>query len=132
VVAGVFLRVLFPTSEDPRRPGLPHIGYVVTGSRAEVIVAYTTSQPWPSHTPLPAGVRLFTYDEAARLNQSRGFLLRLDVIARLPLTSSWFPGLDAGEAAIIAVAPMPLQRELRAMAENLARRRRDLIQMRGP
>jgi hypothetical protein len=132
VVPGAFLRVLFPTSEAPRRPGLPHIGYVLTGSPIEVIVAYTTSQPWPSHTKLPAGMRVFTTDEAARLNQSRGFLLRLDVIARLPLTSSWFPDLNAGEAAIIAVAPMPLQRELRAMAENLERRRRELIRMRGP
>jgi hypothetical protein len=96
------------------------------------MVAYTTSQPWPSDVPLPAGARLFTADEAARLNQSRGFLLRLDVIARLPLTSSWFPALDAGEAPIIAVAPPQLQRELRLMADNLIRRRRDLIQIRGP
>jgi hypothetical protein len=54
---------------------------VLTVANQEAIVAYTTSQPWPAGTPLRAGVRLFDAREAARLNQSRSFMLRLDVLA---------------------------------------------------
>ena len=86
MVPGAFVRVLFPTREKPRQPGLLHIGYVLGTTAGEAMVAYTTSQPWPAGTPLPAGVRLFDADEAARLNQSRAFFLRLDVLAKLPLT----------------------------------------------
>lgn len=131
MVPGAFIRVLFPTSEKPRQPGLLHIGYVLGGTRTEVMVAYTTSQPWPAGTPLPAGVRLFTAEEAVKLNQSRRFLLRLDVLAKLPMTAAWFPDIGEKDQGIIAVAPARLQEELTALAANLVRRRRDLIQMRG-
>ena len=129
--AGAFVRVLFPTGEKPRRPGLLHIGYVLGGTATEAMVAYTTSQPWPVGTPLPAGVRVFDAEAAARLNQSRAFLLRLDVLARLPLTEAWFPDLGQADQGVVAVAPGRLQEELTDIAMNLVRRRRALIQMRG-
>ncbi len=131
MVPGAFVRVYFPTQEKPRQPGLLHIGYVLGSTAREVMVAYTTSQPWPADTPLPAGVRLFTAAEAVRLNQSRAFLLRLDVLAKLPQTVSWFPDIEQEGRGIIAVAPSRLQEELTDLAANLLRRRRDLIQMRG-
>lgn len=131
MVPGAFVRVYFPTQEKPRQPGLLHICYVLGSTAREVMVAYTTSQPWPANTPLPAGVRLFTADEAARLNQSRPFLLRLDVLAKLPQTAAWFPDIGQEGQGVIVVAPNRLQEELTDLATNLLRRRRDLIQMRG-
>ena len=131
MVPGAFVRVMFPTREKPRQPGLPHIGYILGGTGTEVMVAYTTSRPWPSGTPLPAGARLFDRAEAASLNQSRAFLLRLDVLAKLPMTEPWFPTLTHPGQGIIAVAPARLREELTDLATHLARRRRDLIQMRG-
>jgi|SRR5665213_2201579 len=132
MVPGAFVRVLFPTSEKPRQPGLLHVGYVLGVTPHEAMVAYTTSQPWPAEVPLPAGARVFTLEEAARLNQSRAFLLRLDVLARLPLTRAWFPDLIRSDQGLIAVAPASLQVELVKFAANLARRRRELMQLRGP
>lgn len=132
IAPGTFVRVLFPTRERPNVPGLLHIGYVLIVANREAIVAYTTSQPWPAGTPLPAGARLFDLQEAARLNQSRGFLLRLDILARLPLTKAWFPDIDRPNAGAIAVAPASLQAELTRIATNVVRRRRDLLDMRGP
>jgi len=52
MVPGAFVRVLFPTQEKPRRSGLLHIGYVLGGTASEALVAYTTSQPWPTDTPI--------------------------------------------------------------------------------
>jgi hypothetical protein len=131
MVPGAFVRVYFPTHEKPRQPGLLHIAYVLGGTAAEVMVAYTTSQPWPATVPLPAGARLFDREEAAALNQSRAFMLRLDVLAKLPVTEAWFPDLALPRQGVIAVASARLQDELTDLATNLVRRRRSLIQMRG-
>jgi hypothetical protein len=131
ILPGTFVRVLFSTREQPHVPGLLHIGYVLTVANQEAIVAYTTSQPWPAGTPLPAGVRLFDAPEAARLNQSRAFILRLDVLARLPLTRALFPDMEQRDRGIIAVASASLRNELTHLATNLVRRHRDLLQMRG-
>ncbi|HUB10492.1 MAG TPA: hypothetical protein VMB34_00925 [Acetobacteraceae bacterium] len=131
---GTFVRVLFPTREKPRAPGLLHIGYVLifAARQQEVIVAYTTSQPWARDVPLPAGARLFDTREAASLNQSRPFLLRMDLLARLPATSRWFPDLDAYNRAVIATASPALQSELTHLAVNIGRWHRELLEMRGP
>jgi hypothetical protein len=131
MVPGVFVRVLFPTHEKPRRPGLLHIGYVLGNTLTDTLVAYTTSQPWPARIPLPAGARLFDAGEAAALNQSRAFILCLDILAKLPLTAVWFPDIDAANQGVIAVAPARLQEELSDLAMNLVRRRRSLVQMRS-
>jgi len=131
MVPGAFIRVMFPTHEKPRQPGLLHVGYVLGSTATEAMVAYTTSQPWAPNVPLPAGVRLFDVAEAARLNQTRAFVLRLDVLAKLSLTEAWFPDIRQPDCGVIAVAPARLQEELTDLATNLVRRRRDLIQMRG-
>jgi len=132
VMPGAFVPVLFPTREAPTQPGLPHIGYVLGVASGHAMVAYTTSQPWPPDIPLPAGARLFDAEAAARLNQSRAFTLRLDVLAKLPFTRAWFPHIDQPNHGIIAVAPASMQEELTRPATNLVRRRRDLLDMRGP
>ena len=131
MVPGAFVGVYFPTHAKPRKPGLLHIGYILANSPLEAMVAYTTSQPWPAGIPLSAGIRLFTAEEAKRLNQSRPFVLRLDVLAKLPMTPAWFPDIAKEGQGIIAIAPGRLQEELTDLATNLVRRRRDLIQMRG-
>ncbi len=132
MVPGAFVRVLFPTREKPHRPGIPHIGYVLGITAGHAMVAYTTSQPWPADTPLPAGARVFDATEAARLNQSRAFLLRLDVLAKLPLTQAWFPDMQQSGRGVVAIAPTRLQAELTKLATNLVRRSRELLEMRGP
>lgn len=121
----------FAPREQPRQPGLLHIGYVLGSTASEALVAYTTSQVLPAGLPLPAGARLFTADEAYRLNQSRPFVLCLDLSAKLPLTKAWFPNVDGADQGIIAIAANRLQEELTDLAMNLLRRRRDVIQMRG-
>jgi hypothetical protein len=131
MVPGAFVRVLFPTPERPRQPGLLHIGYVLGSTATEVMIAYTTSQPWPDTVPLPAGARVFDAAEAKALNQSRPFILRLDVLAKLPLTPFWFPDIGQTDQGVIAVAPARLQEQITDLAMNLVRRRRALIQMRG-
>jgi len=131
MVPGAFVRVYFPTQEQPRQPGLLHIGYVLVATSREALLPYTTSQPWPAGSPLPAGVRLFDAAQAAALNQSRPFVLRLDILAKLPMTAPWFPDIDKPAQGVIAIAPRRLQEELVDLAANLVRRRRDLIEMRG-
>jgi hypothetical protein len=132
MVPGAFARVLFPTRQKPRRPGLLHVGYVMGIAAGHVVVAYTTSQPWPADMPLPAGARLFDVQEAARLNQSRAFVQRVDVLAKLPLTRDWFPDIERPNRGVIAIAPPALQAEIVQLAANLARRRLELVEMRGP
>ena len=131
MVPGAFVRVLFPTHEKPRQPGLLHIGYMLGSTASEAMIAYTTSQPWPAATPLPAGARFFDSDEAKSLNQSKPFILRLDVLAKLPINRAWFPDIEQSGQGIIAIAPVRLQEQLTDLAVNLVRRRRALIQMRG-
>jgi hypothetical protein len=69
--------------------------------------------------------------EAARLNQSRAFMPRLDALARLPMTRARFPDIDQPDDGVVARAPPSLQAELTRLATNLVRRRRDLLDIRG-
>jgi hypothetical protein len=131
IAEGAFAKTLFPTNERPRRPGLLHICYCLAVTRPVVLMAYSSSRPWPSGAPLPPGVRIFSAAEAARLNQ-RPFVLYLNRVARLPLTSDWFPELDAPSQGVVAVAPAALRDELLQTMMELAQRRRDLIQKLGP
>jgi len=131
LVPGAFVPVLFPTAEQPRVPGLLHIGYVIGATARDAVVAYTTSQPWPVDIPLPLGARVFSPAEAAALNQNRGFLLRMDLLARLPMTVMWFPDIAKPGQGVIAVAPAALQRELTALGAALLQRRREVVEMRG-
>ncbi|HZS83196.1 MAG TPA: hypothetical protein VFA50_09995 [Stellaceae bacterium] len=127
---GAFVKVLFPTAEQPRRPGLLHIGYCLAVAPPLALVAYTSSRSWPADVPLPLGVRVFGRDEAARLNQ-RPFVLYLKRIAKLPMTARWFPEMHEPSAGIVAVAPLPLRDELLDIVRELLRRRREAIRRFG-
>lgn len=82
--------------------------------------------------PLPLGVRLFTQQEAIALNQRRGFRLHLNRQARMPLTTRWFPKLDAPGQRVIAVAPERLRQELYEMTLDQLRRHERIIERLGP
>lgn len=96
-----------------------------------VLVAYTTSVPWPPNTPLPLGVRLFTRDEAAVLNQQRAFRLHLNRQARIPLDARWIPNLSGTNEGVIAVAPARLRQELYEMTLELVKRYEQNMQRLG-
>jgi hypothetical protein len=81
--------------------------------------------------PLPPGVRVFDRRTAAAIRQ-RPFVLYLNRIARLPLTSSWFPEIETPTQGVVAVAPAALRDELLLASIDLARRHRDLVQRLGP
>jgi hypothetical protein len=132
IAEGAFIEVLFPTTEKPRLPGLPHICYCLAIRPPLALVAYTTSAAWPPDTPLPFGVRLFRQQEAIALNQRRAFRLHLNRQARMPLTTRWFPKLDAPGQGVIAVAPERLRQELYEMTLDLLRRHERTIELLGP
>lgn len=111
IAEGAFVRALFPTSETPRQPGLPHICYCLAVRPPLALVAYSTSRPWPADAPMPLGVRVFSEPEAAALNQ-RPFVLHLHRQARLPLTRAWFPDIERPRQGVAAVAGAQLREEL--------------------
>lgn len=80
---------------------------------------------------MPFGVRLFTQEEAAALNQQRAFRLHLNRQARVPLTTRWLPNLEAANQGVIALAPARLREELYRMTPELVRRREQSIQRLG-
>ncbi len=121
---GAFLRVFFPTSGEPREPGLLHIGYCLAVRPPLALVAYTTSQPWPAGVPLPFGVRVFTRAEALALNQGRPFRLHLNRQARIAVSKRWLPDLDSPGQGVIAMAPAALMDELFRLALELEKRHR--------
>lgn len=131
VVEGAFVRVLFPTDEKPRQPGLLHIGYCLGTDGRQALIAYTTSRPWPSGLPVPRGVRVFKLQEARALNQ-KPFVLDLARLARLPLTAKWFPEIDMPANGVIARAGADLRAELFAIAQDLLENHRATMRLRGP
>jgi len=132
IAEGAFIEVLFPTTEKPRQPGLPHICYCLAVRPPLALVAYTTSAPWPPDAPLPLGIRLFTQEEAIALNQRRAFRLHLNRQARVPLTTSWIPHLNAPNQGVIAVAPERLRQELYDITLELLRRYERNVERLGP
>jgi hypothetical protein len=131
IVEGAFVKTLFPTSEHPRQPGLLHICYCLGVAPPIALVAYTSSRPWPAATPVPEGVRIFGPAEAASLNQ-RPFVLYLARIAKLPLSTAWFPEIDLPGQGVIATAPIRLRDQLLQATIDLARRRREIVRELGP
>lgn len=125
ILTGSFVKAYFPTSEQPRVPGLLNIVYVLVVPKAYAVVAYTTSKSWDGEN-LPLGARVFTEAEARALNQRCAFIMRLDRLARLPITREWFP--DGGT---IAAAGPRLQAELEAQAQMLLKRHRENVVMLG-
>jgi len=128
---GAFVDILFPTTEKPRQPGLSHVCYCLAVRPPLALVAYATSVPWPPNMPLPLGVRLFTQEEAAALNQQRAFRLHLNRQARIPLDTRWIPNLESPNQGVIAMAPARLRQELYGMALDLVKRYERSIQRLG-
>jgi hypothetical protein len=119
---GAFVKILFPTAEKPRQPGLSHVCHCLVVRPPVVLVAYTTSVPWPPNAPLPFGVRLVRQEEAAALNQRRAFRLHLNRQARTPLDIRWILNLNAFNKGMIAMAPARLRQELYEMTRELVKR----------
>ena len=128
---GAFVEVLFPTTEKPRLAGLLHICHCLAVRPPLVLVAYTISVPWPPNTPVPFGIRLFTREEAAALNQQRAFRLHLNRQAGIPLDARWLPNLNGPSGGVIATAPARLRQELYEMTLELAKRYEQNIQRLG-
>ena len=131
IAEGAFVEVLFPTTEKPREPRLSHICYCLAVRPPLVLVAYTTSVPWPPNTPLPFGVRLFTREEAATLNQQQAFRLHLNRQARIRVTVRWIPKLGTPNQGVIAQAPARPRQELYKATLELVRRHEQNIQQLG-
>jgi hypothetical protein len=131
IVEGAFVKTLFPTDEHPRRPGFLRLCYCLGVARPIALVAYTSSQPWPADMPLPPGVRVFDRRAAAALRQ-RPFVLYLNRIAKLPLTTSWFPEIETPSQGVVAIAPTALRDEVLRISIDLARRHHDLVRRLGP
>jgi hypothetical protein len=132
--SGDFVWSNYPQRENPARPGPRHVGYVAlsTGSYSDgtVWLAFTTSQPW--NGPKPFGVYSVDRGTAAAMGQSRPFTLDLRRIANVPVTSEWFPDLDAPAHGIVGRAPERLRLAYEAALTELARRRPENIERLGP
>ena len=131
IAEGAFAWTLFPTNEKPRKPGLPHICYCLGVAPPLVLVAYTTTAPWPPGVPLPFGVRTFDKEEAEALNQAKPFRLHLNRQAKLRLSKDWFPELETASQGVVAMAPAKLRDEILATATELVKRHRQNIEMLG-
>jgi hypothetical protein len=135
---GAFVLTNFPFGppDRPDRPGpVPHIAYClgVQSTRAgfELILAYTSSgRGRPLGPAVPVGVIEFDRAAASVLNQ-KPFHLDLRVLARVPPRLSWLPRLEAPNSGIIAQADRSLRDRIAAVAEQLVRRRPEVIQIRG-
>jgi hypothetical protein len=135
---GAFVLTNFPFGPPNRtdQPGpVPHIAYCLgaqtTRRGPELILAYTSSGPWrPPGRTVPVGVIEFDNAAAIILNQ-KPFHLDLRILARIPPTLSWLPRLDYPDFGIIAWADRALRERINATAEQLARRRPEVIQIRG-
>lgn len=131
---GDFVWCAFPEREAPLRPGPLHVAYVlavaaVTGGYG-VMAAYTTSQAWSGS--MPPGVLVFTAEEAARLGQTRAFVLDLRRLAYVPLTAPWFPSLAERGAGVLGRAPKTLRVRVNKLATELALRRPEALARTGP
>jgi hypothetical protein len=129
---GNFVWCGFPEREAPLRPGALHVGYTLAVAAVagghDVMVAYTTSQPWP----LLPGVIAFDSEEAAGLGQARAFVLDLRRLAYLPLTATWFPRVGEAGAGVLGRAPKALRDRVNATVAELPKRRPESPSRRGP
>ena len=132
IAEGAFVRALFPTSVRPRVPGLVHICYCLAVRPPLVLIAYTTTAPWPPGVPLPFGFRVFSQDEAIALNQRRAFRLHLNRQARVVLSDTWFPDLNGAHQGVVAMAPARLRDEVFGVTVELEKRNRLGVERLGP
>lgn len=138
ITEGAFVLTNFPFGppDRPDRPGpVPNIAYCLgvqtTRRGPELILSYTSSGPWrPPGRTVPVGVIEFDRAAAGVLNQ-KPFHLDLRVLARVPPNLSWLPRLNTPGYGIVARADRALRDRINAAAEQLARRRPEVIQVRG-
>jgi hypothetical protein len=114
---------------------MPHIAYCLgfrTGTvPVQLMLAYTSSGTWRGGTrQLPHGVIEFDAAAARTLNQSP-FHIDLRCLARVPLSSDWFPRLLDVTYGIVAWAKPELQRRINQLMIDVARRSPGNIEMRG-
>jgi hypothetical protein len=135
---GTFVWTLFPFG-PPNRPDIPgpvrHIAYVLASrvdrTTVQVLLAYTSSGPWRGATTRPPpGIIEFDEATARRLNQ-RPFHIDLRCLARVPLTTAWFPDLASPQRGIVAVAGARVRDRILKVAETLASRSPRLIEIRA-
>lgn len=135
---GSFVWTNFPFG-PPERPDVPgpvrHIAYVLgfqaVASGLQVLLAYSSSGPWRGRAPsIPLGVVEFTDAEAKPLNQ-RAFHIDLRCLARVPPTAVWFPDLASARRGVVATAGARLQERLLRVANDVATRSPELIEVRG-
>ncbi len=112
IVEGAYVEVLFPTSERPREPGLPHLGHVLAVRPPLVLLAYTAIPPWPEGLPRP-------------------FTLHLQRQAKPLLSPRWFPELETPGQGVVAQAPAALGEELFRTVVELERRYRGRVERLG-
>jgi hypothetical protein len=135
---GAFVLTNFPFGPPnrPDQPGpVPQIGYCLgvqaTSLGRSLILAYTGSGPWrPPGQTVPPGVIEFDQAAARMVNQNP-FHLDLRVLARIPLLPVWMPRAEEPGCGVIAWADRVLRDRINAVAEQLARRRPEVIQVRG-
>jgi hypothetical protein len=131
---GQFVWCAFPQFEAPVQPGPAHVGYVMAVSGAiggfSITVAYTTTRPWPP--PIPPGVHSFDQAAASAMGQGKAFVLDLRRVARLPVTTQWFPRLSDFDKGILGAASKALERELMQEAIGFFRKRPELLEQLGP
>ena len=137
---GDFVWCAFPERENPARPGPLHLAYTLAvsgvvapdgGREFTALAAYTTSQSWLG-APLPLGVVAFDQQDAAKLGQTRAFVMDLRRLAVLPLTLEWFPGLDQPGRGVQGHMPKRQQLRYAQVATDLLTRRPEIVERLGP
>jgi len=130
--AGDFVWCAFPEREHPARPSRHlHVCYVLAVAPDQAIVAYTTSQPMPHAAGRP-GVIHFSAERAAALGQLRPFWLHLWRVARLPVTSGWFPRLSDPASMVIGSVTPAMRRELETKTKEVFTRHDRETEQLGP
>jgi len=126
----------FGPPDRPDQPGpLRHIAYVLATSRRPagpiLLLAYTSSGPWRGAAAQPPrGVLEFDAATARALGQ-RPFHMDLRCLAQVPATSRCFPDLHEPGHGVVGRAGARLRARVDAALDELVRRSRDVIEMRG-
>jgi hypothetical protein len=66
------------------------------------------------------------------MGQGKAFVLDLRRVARLPVTTQWFPHLSDPDKGILGAASKALERELMQEALGFFRKRPELLEQLGP
>jgi hypothetical protein len=124
VRSGDYVRCNFPFREKPGPGPSSHIVLCLgTGQFQGVrvaIVAYTTSRVTFEGKQRPRQHLLVDAARAAKLGQSKSFHIDVSRVARLPITSDYFPDLQDGLVSTFGQDPR--------FVEEVVKRQRELIE----